>query len=66
MLEELLPLIRDQIEVEIRDIDSKAEWREKFDRRVPVIDYDGQVISEYPLNHGAIRDLLRRMPENNE
>jgi hypothetical protein len=66
MLEELLPLIRGRAEIEYRDIDSQQEWREKYDVRVPVIEYDGQLISEYPLDYGAIRAILSRMPENSE
>jgi hypothetical protein len=66
MLEELLPLIRGRAEIEYRDIDSQQEWREKYDVRVPVIEYDGQLISEYPLDYGAIRAILSRMPENGE
>ena len=66
MLEELLPLIRGRAEIEYRDIDSKQEWREKYDVRVPVIEYDGQLISEYPLDYGAIRAILSRIPENSE
>jgi len=66
MLEELLPLIRGRAEIEYRDIDSKQEWREKYDVRVPVIEYDGKLLSEYPLDYGAIREMLSRMPENRE
>jgi hypothetical protein len=66
MLEELLPLIRGRAEIEYRDIDSQQEWREKYDVRVPVIEYDGQLISEYPLDYSAIRAILSRMPENSE
>jgi hypothetical protein len=66
MLEELLPLIRGKAEIEYRDIDSQPEWRDKYDIRVPVIEYDGQLISEYPLDYGAIRAILSRMPANRE
>ncbi len=66
MLEELLPLIRGKAEVELRDIDSKPEWREKYDIRVPVVEYDGRVRSEYPLDCGAIRAILASLPENGE
>ena len=64
MLEELLPLIRGRAEIEKRDIDSEAEWRDKYDIRVPVIEYDGQLVSEYPLDYGAIRAVLARLPDN--
>ncbi len=63
MLEELLELLGGRAEVEMRDIDSKVEWREKYDIRVPVIEFEGQIVSEYPLDHDAIRGLIAQMPE---
>ena len=64
MLEELLPLIRDRIEVEMRDIDLLDEWRNKYDIRVPVIEFNDQLVSHYPLDYGAIGAILARLPEN--
>ncbi|NCF72498.1 MAG: glutaredoxin family protein [Gammaproteobacteria bacterium] len=61
MLEELLPLIRDKADIKYRDIDTQPDWTEKYDVRVPVIEYEGEVISEYPLDYGAIRAVLDRI-----
>ena len=58
MLEELLPLIRDKLAIEVRDIDLRADWREKYDRRVPVLEFDGKVVSEFPLDYDAVRAIL--------
>jgi hypothetical protein len=66
MLEELLQLIGGSVDLEIRDIDTRADWREKYDVRVPVVECDGRVISEYPLNSDAIRGILPDSPENVE
>ena len=66
MLEELLPLIRGKAEIKYRDIDTQPEWCEKYDVRVPVIEYEGQLVSEYPLDYGAVRTVLSRIPENSE
>ncbi len=66
MLEELLPLIRGRVKIEMRDIDTLSTWREKYDVRVPVVEYDGQVVSEYPLNHDAIRAVLAGIREIDE
>lgn len=63
MLEELLPLVRGLAEVDIRDIDSNALWLEKFDIRVPVVELDGRIVSEYPLDRDAVRRCLAEMPE---
>ncbi len=66
MLEELLPLIRGRVDIEMCDIDSRPEWREKYDTRVPVVEYAGELITAYPLDYGAVRRFLARLPENHE
>jgi hypothetical protein len=66
MLEELLPLIRGRVELKYRDIDSDPEWREKYNVRVPVIEFNGQIICEYPLDYEAIREILAKLPTNRE
>lgn len=66
MLEELLPLLRGRADVERCDIDSRPDWREKYDTRVPVIEFEGVLVSGYPLDHGAIRRFLARVPEIRE
>ena len=64
MLEELLPLIRGRADIEMRDIDTVAEWREKYDIRIPVIEFDGELVSAYPLDYDAIRVMLAEIAEN--
>jgi hypothetical protein len=66
MLEELLALIRGKAEIEYRDIDSQPHWRAKYDVRIPVVEYDGRLISEYPLDHSSVHAILRVLPENHE
>ncbi|MCH8249760.1 MAG: glutaredoxin family protein [Proteobacteria bacterium] len=66
MLEELLPMIRSSAEIEIRDVDDRPEWRQKYDVRVPVIEHLGQVVSEYPLDYDAIRRVLAESHQNSE
>lgn len=61
MLEEFLPLIRDKAVIQYRDIDTQPDWCEKYDIRVPVIEYDGEVVSEYPLDYRAVRSVLDRI-----
>lgn len=63
MLEELLPLLRGRAEVQVRDIDSRAEWLQKYDIRVPVVEAAGQVVSEYPLDYAAIDRFLAELPD---
>ena len=64
MLEELLPLIRGKADIEMRDIDTLAEWREKYDIRIPVIEYGGKLVSAYPLDYDAVRVMLAQISEN--
>jgi len=66
MLEELLPLIRGRAELETRDIDSQPDWRRKFDIRIPIVEFNGRLISGYPLDHDAIHAFLAGLPENSE
>ena len=62
LIEELLPLLRGAMEIEVRDIDSRADWLAKYDIRVPVVEYQGDLISQYPLDRGAIAEILRGLP----
>ena len=66
MLEELLPMIRGRVDIEMCDIDSRAEWRDKFDVRVPVIEFEGALISDYPLDYDAVQALLVRLADSDE
>lgn len=63
LIEELLPLVRGVLDVEVRDIDSRADWREKYDIRVPVVEYDDRLISEYPLDRTAVLEVLASLRE---
>ena len=66
MLEELLPLIRGKAEIELRDIDMSPEWLDRYNFRVPVIEAQGQLISEYPLNYGAVGAYLAGLPDERD
>ncbi|MDJ0917268.1 MAG: glutaredoxin family protein [Woeseiaceae bacterium] len=61
MIEELLPITRGQIEVEVRDIDSREDWRERYDVRVPVLAYEDEEICHYQLDRSALAELLKRL-----
>lgn len=59
MIEELLPLIRGRAEVEVLDIDTRPEWREKYDIRVPVLICDDRELCEYKLDPDAVQTALQ-------
>ena len=58
MLEELLPMLRGRAELQTRDVDTRPGWRSQYDTRVPVVEYRGAVVSEYPLDRDAVRAVL--------
>ena len=62
LLEDLLPLVRGRLDVEVRDIDSRADWKERFDVRIPVLEFEGEVVCQYRLDRPAIDAILARHP----
>lgn len=62
LIEELMPLVRGRLATVVRDIDTRADWKERYGTRVPVIEFEDRMVSEYPLNREAIADLLNSLP----
>lgn len=60
LLEELLPLVRGHFDVEVRDIDTREDWRETYNTRVPVVELEGEALCEYHLDRDKILALLRQ------
>lgn len=58
LIEALLPMVRDVFAVEVRDVDARPEWRETYDVRVPVVEYDGRIVCQYRLDRRAIAALV--------
>ncbi len=58
LIEELLPLIRGRLDLEVLDIDSRPEWTEEYGTRIPVVQYAGRTICQYTLDGDAIRSIL--------
>lgn len=58
LLEELLPLVRGKLEIEVRDIDSREEWLRRFNVRIPVVEFDGEVLCEHRLDRPAVEAVL--------
>ena len=58
LVDELLPLARGRVTVDVVDIDSRPEWRSAYDTRVPVVEFDGRVVCEYSLDREAVAKLL--------
>jgi hypothetical protein len=62
LVEELLPLVRGRLDVEVRDIDSREDWKERFNVRIPVVEFDGEVVCQYRLDRPSIEAILARNP----
>jgi hypothetical protein len=60
LIEELLPMIRGQLDLDVRDIDTNPGWHERFWQDIPVVEYDGEVICRHFLDKAAITGILRR------
>ena len=62
LVEELLPLVRGRLDVEVRDIDSHEDWKQRFDVQIPVVEFDGEVVCQYRLDRPSIEAILARNP----
>ncbi len=58
LIEELLPLVQGQLAVDVRDIDSRDDWRTAFDIRIPVVEFDGEFVCEHILDKDALNRIL--------
>ena len=64
MLEQLMPMLRGHADIDIRDVDTVTEWREKYGTRVPVLEVSGMLICDYPLDRSAVDQFIAELPEN--
>ncbi len=60
MIEELLPLVRDKLKIDVVDIDSRPDWRDEYGTRIPVLEYDSEFVCQYTLDVPAIERILAR------
>lgn len=58
LIEDITPLLRGRAVLEVLNIDSRPDWREKYDTRVPVVELDGRFVCEYRLDRAALHRLL--------
>lgn len=58
LVEEMLPLLRGQVDVQVRDIDTNEDWREAYDVRIPVVEFEGRVICEHHLDRAKIEAIV--------
>jgi hypothetical protein len=58
LIEEITPLLRGKARLEVLNIDSRADWKEKYDTRVPVVEFDGCFLCELTLDRAALHRAL--------
>jgi hypothetical protein len=58
LIEELLPLVLGRFEIVVHDIDTREDWKRKYDTRIPVLEYDGELICQYHLDRHALTRVL--------
>jgi hypothetical protein len=63
LLEELLPLVKGRLEIEVVNIDDDAELGREYGTRIPVLEFAGQFVCQYTLDRSAIRGILDSLPK---
>lgn len=58
LIEELLPLCRGRAEIDVHDVDTRSDWRERYGNDVPVVEIDGHIVCRHRLDRDAIRSAL--------
>lgn len=58
LIEELLPLCRGRAEVVVRDVDTRAGWRERYGDDVPVVEIGGLSVCRHRLDREAVDTAL--------
>lgn len=58
LVEQLLPLIRGQLELQICNIDTESDWQRRYALRIPVVVFDGREICQFTLDKDAIVHIL--------
>ena len=66
LVDELLPIVRGVLQVEVRDIDTRSDWRRAYTRRVPVVEFEGRLICEHRLDRAAIAELCESVTDERE
>ncbi|MGB5353261.1 MAG: glutaredoxin family protein [Woeseia sp.] len=60
LIEELMPLLRDRATLEVRDVDSRPDWRDRFGLEVPVVALGDELLCRYTLDRDAVLRALRQ------
>jgi len=64
MIEELLPLLQGRLDIEVRDIDSREDWRRDYDVRIPLLEFEGEFVCQYRLDRTALQRILSGLADS--
>ncbi len=60
LIEDLLPLVRERIGVQVVDIDSCTELQNTYGMRIPVVEFESEFVCQYTLDVALIEAVLVR------
>ena len=58
LVEELLALVQGVFRVEVVDVDTDRELRDRYGDDVPVVEFDGRPVCRHRLDASAVRALV--------
>lgn len=58
LIDDLSPLLRGRATLSVCDIDTRPEWVERFNEKVPVVEVDGTIICEHFLDRDTLESTL--------
>lgn len=62
LIEELLECLAGRAEIAVHDVDSRADWRERYGDAVPVVAFGGRELCRYRLRREAVDAALAACP----
>jgi hypothetical protein len=58
LLEELMLIIRDQLELQVLNVDTNSDWQARFGHLLPVVVFEDQEICHFKLDKEAIARIV--------
>ncbi len=58
LVEEMAPLVRGRLRIEVVDIDSCPDWQRSYGSRIPVVEFKSEFVCQYSLDVVAIQRIL--------
>jgi len=58
LVDELMPIIRGRLDLQMCDIETNSDWMAKFELRIPVVVFEGEEICHFRLDKDAIARIV--------